>query len=31
MGVSSKHHVEVRMAEGSEDKEFTILGFGIVK
>ena len=25
------HHVEIRMAEGSEDKDFTILGFGIVK
>lgn len=25
------HHVEIRMAEGSEEKEFTILGFGIVK
>lgn len=28
---SSMHHVEVRMAEGSEEKKFTILGFGIVK
>lgn len=26
-----KHHVEIKMAPGSEDKEFTILGFGIVK
>lgn len=25
------HHVEVKMAEGCIDKEFTILGFGIVK
>lgn len=25
------HHVEVKMAEGSEDKSFTILAFGIVK
>lgn len=24
-------HVEIRMAEGEEDKEFTILGFGIVE
>lgn len=28
---TKKHHVEVRLAEGSENKEFTILGFGIVK
>lgn len=27
---SSEHHVEVHMASGSEDKEFTILGFGVV-
>lgn len=25
-----KHHVEIRMAEGDEDKQFTILGFGYV-
>lgn len=25
------HHVEVRMAEGSENKEFTIFGFGVVE
>ena len=25
------HHVEVRLDEGSEDKKFTILGFGVVK
>lgn len=24
-------HVEVRMQQGDEDKEFTILGFGIVR
>lgn len=29
--VSDMHHVEVKIAEGSEDKEFTILGFGIVQ
>ncbi len=28
----TKHHrIEVRMAEGSENKHFTVLGFGIVK
>ncbi len=27
----SLHHVEVRLDEGSEDKKFTILGFGVVK
>lgn len=26
-----RHHVEVRMAEGDENKDFTILGFGYVK
>ncbi len=26
-----RHHVEVRMAEGDEDKAFTILGFGYVE
>lgn len=26
-----KHHVEIRMAEGDEEKQFTILGFGYVK
>jgi len=26
-----KHHVEIRMAEGDEEKQFTILGFGFVK
>lgn len=26
-----KYHIEVRMAEGEEDKDFTILGFGYVK
>ena len=25
------HHVEIRMADGDEDKEFTILGFGYVE
>lgn len=25
-----KHHVEIRMAEGDEEKQFTILGFGYV-
>ena len=25
-----KYHVEIRMAPGDEDKEFTILGFGYV-
>ena len=29
--VSGPHHVEVKMKEGSEDRDFTILGFGIVK
>lgn len=29
--VTAVHHVEVKMAEGSEDKEFTILGFGVVR
>lgn len=24
-------HVEIRMAEGEESKEFTILGFGVVE
>lgn len=28
---SAMHHVEVRLAEGCEDKEFTILAFGVVK
>ncbi len=28
---SAKHHVSLKMAEGMEDKVFTILGFGIVK
>lgn len=28
---SKSYHVEVRMAEGQEDKDFTILGFGYVK
>lgn len=28
---TKKHHVEIRMAEGYEDKEFTVLGFGIVE
>lgn len=28
---SKKHHIEIKMADGSLDKEFTILGFGIVK
>ena len=28
---SSKHHVEVKMHEGDEDKLFTILGFGVCK
>ena len=28
---SGEHHVEIRMAEGDEDKEFTILGFGYVE
>ena len=27
---SAKHHIEVRMHEGDGDKQFTILGFGIV-
>lgn len=26
-----KHHVEIRMAEGDEEKQFTILGFGYVE
>ena len=26
-----RHEVEIRMAEGSEEKKFTILGFGLVK
>lgn len=26
-----KHHVEIRMAEGDEEKQFTILGFGYVR
>ena len=26
-----QYHVEVRMAPGDEDKEFTILGFGYVE
>lgn len=29
--VTAMHHVEVKMAECSEDKEFTILGFGVVR
>ncbi len=28
---SKKYHVEVRMASGDEDKDFTILGFGYVE
>lgn len=28
---SKSYHVEVRMAEGQEEKDFTILGFGYVK
>lgn len=28
---TSKHHVEVKMKSGDEDKLFTILGFGVVK
>lgn len=28
---TKSHHIEIRMAEGSEDKEFTILGLGVVK
>lgn len=28
---AKQHHVEVKMAEGSEDKEFTILGWGYVE
>lgn len=28
---SSKHHIEIRLSEENQDKEFTILGFGIVK
>ncbi len=28
---SAKHHIEVKMHEGDETKEFTILGFGIVE
>ena len=28
---SREYHVEVKMAEGDEDKEFTILGFGVVR
>lgn len=28
---SRQHHVEIRMHEGEESKEFTILGFGIVR
>lgn len=27
---TAKHHVEIKMAAGSEDKQFTILGFGVV-
>jgi len=26
-----RHHVEIKMAEGDEEKQFTILGFGYVK
>ncbi|MCR8657500.1 SGNH/GDSL hydrolase family protein [Paenibacillus endoradicis] len=28
---SERHRVEIRMAEGSEDKEFSILAFGVVE
>ncbi|MCR5332137.1 MAG: SGNH/GDSL hydrolase family protein [Lachnospiraceae bacterium] len=28
---SAKHHIEVRMHEGDGDKQFTILGFGLVE
>lgn len=28
---TSRHHVEVKMKDGYEDKRFTILGFGIVR
>lgn len=28
---TANHHVVIKMAQGDEDKEFTILGFGIVK
>ncbi len=28
---NKQHHVEIRMAEGDENKLFTILGFGVVK
>lgn len=30
-GPCRTRHVEVRMAPGDEDKEFTILGFGFVR
>jgi len=28
--ISAKHHVEIKISEGSEDKSFTVLGFGVV-
>lgn len=30
-GERRKYHVEISMAAGDEDKEFTILGFGYVE
>ena len=29
-GEKKQHHVEIRMAEGDEEKQFTILGFAYV-